>query len=876
MTKRIHDGLLPGVLWAICVGGYGCGFEAGSVEPEAEVDAMTSRADQFVLDAMVRPDARPDVSPPDATVVDAAPREGDICSGPEYLPPVDRLCDRFEGVEDNPSCAAGYLCLVVRNDGPDAVAVCVAPNCTDVDGDGYGVGDACAGPDCNDCDVTVNAGAAETCNGVDDNCNGAIDEMLDPNLSPLTCLGLGVCEGSQKVCRGGEWVCDYPPTFEAPETRCDNLDNDCDGRIDNVDGLGDACVAGEGACAQSGVWICDGARGERACSAAPLEPVEELCNGVDDDCNGAIDDVAQVGQACTLRSGTCESSGAWMCDPVAGRVVCSASTPSPSPEICDRRDNDCDGEVDELLDCPGPSGEEVACDNRDDDGDGAIDEDLTRPCESACGPGEERCLAGDWQPCDAPPVAMEVCNEQDDDCDGSTDERGVCGVCDELPDGTVHDEGVPGDCGDFADECDETGTQIRVQQVCRDDALVNEPVDEACARDTDGRACRVGGADGRCERGACVCRPDWAPWRCADQRTRVRDDGCGNEERDACQGGRICDRGECVCQENVRLGCHLGDVYEFDSCNEPGRLDERCPHGCGGDRCLECVPNPGPWRCSGAASRVRDDGCGREEFDNCPRNQVCDRDVCVCQENVRLECRQGDVYEIDSCGEAGRLRERCQYGCERGRCPPCVPDPGPWRCDGDARRVRDDGCEAQETENCGFDEICDRGACEPLPCCEMDVDPSLNRDTAGPEDTQACNAGGGYLYRMRATDIRYDRDRNGEMTAVADLEIRKFDGSNVGGNLTVWIVTAGDHLDRGTQMLCNDRHAYDVRTQTNWAAGTSRLVVRNVPIWPNEECSSLPDGHQKKFGVITDDGAHRGQRIWMSRELLVFTKNRCR
>ena len=127
-------------------------------------------------------------------------------------------------------------------------------------------------------------------------------------------------------------------------------------------------------------------------------------------------------------------------------------------EVCDRKDNDCDGETDEDLSrvCHGECGEgeerceggtwtpcsvrqpsEEACNGEDDDCDGDVDEGLSRPCSGPCGDGDEVCVEG-WWICDADPVA-ETCNGKDDDCDGEADEGLRC-----LPGG---DPGQPGDDG---------------------------------------------------------------------------------------------------------------------------------------------------------------------------------------------------------------------------------------------------------------------------------------------------------------------------------------------------------------------------------------------------------------------------------------------
>jgi len=88
-------------------------------------------------------------------------------------------------------------------------------------------------------DSTVDAEAdagPELCNGADDDGDGATDEDLTPPAG--LCSQQGVCAGSTPVCGGAEgWQCPLPPTHEPePEQSCDGLDNDCNGAVDDVPG----------------------------------------------------------------------------------------------------------------------------------------------------------------------------------------------------------------------------------------------------------------------------------------------------------------------------------------------------------------------------------------------------------------------------------------------------------------------------------------------------------------------------------------------------------------------------------------------------------------------------------------------------------------
>ncbi|MBK6808014.1 MAG: hypothetical protein IPG81_03760 [Sandaracinaceae bacterium] len=165
--------------------------------------------------------------------------------------------------------------------------------------------------------------------------------------SGASCGGTGVlsspCAAGTITCDEGAWTCANVQR-PLPEV-CDGSDNDCNGVADDGTEAGTSCMSGVGACAAMGVLECSmtGA----SCSADPGLPGTELCgNDVDDDCNGMVDEGFTIGASCTVGVGACLATGMYVCD--AGSEVCDATegTPAASETCDDGVDDDCDGIID--------------------------------------------------------------------------------------------------------------------------------------------------------------------------------------------------------------------------------------------------------------------------------------------------------------------------------------------------------------------------------------------------------------------------------------------------------------------------------------------------------------------------------------------------
>jgi len=361
--------------------------------------------------------------------------------------------------------------------------------------------------------------AMETCNNQDDDCDGQVDEG-NPGGGAACMTGLqGVCAAGTMRCTGGMVQC-VQNVMSSAEV-CDGLDNDCDGTPD--DGVTRICFAGGAGtftgtcpgtnCAPRG--LCRGVMQACAGGAFPAcdmttpgqtLPVAEVCDNMDNDCNGQNDNGNPGGGgACmTGQQGVC-AAGTNTCQ--MGMINCVRNV-APSAEICDGLDNDCDGTPDDGVTrtcyagpagsytgtCPPPGNSVGNCSPR------GVCMGVQQACTGGVFPTCNMMTAGQSFP------GIEACNGLDDDCDGTADDGLNGGAC-------VNPGGV-GRCAMGTNQCRDAGTicvpNAPIAETCNN---VDDDCDNAVDEQPDGgpivRACYTGPAGtfaGACPGPTCAPR----------------------------------------------------------------------------------------------------------------------------------------------------------------------------------------------------------------------------------------------------------------------------------------------------------------------------------------------------------------------------------
>ncbi len=417
-----------------------------------------------------------------------------------------------------------------------------------------------------------------------------------------------------------------------------------------------------------------------------VTPVDEQCNGQDDDCDGTADeDVA--GGSCTADNaeGACKA-GTLSCDKGVSRCQSMAE---PAPESCNGQDDDCDGKTDE--------GTGSAC--YPDGAAGCVMSDGAWTCTGVCRAGTQACSGGKLGSCEGAvtPVATDPCTTSgtaaDEDCDGKIDEDCACSSgqtqsCYSGPDGTL---GV-GACQDGTQTCDTTSNRFGAcvgEVLPGAETCQNQGSDDDCDGTPDnvptvGDTCIDSSKKGVCRTGSLQCKGTSAaapicvtPDPAAKEACDGLDDDCdGKIDEDfslqsdpancgacgaACKDTQTCCSGRCSDTNSDASHCGMCSVScgsGLDCCGGMCKDEQQDENNCG---MCGMVCAKGSTCCGGTCVDLKADGdncgmCGH----GCASGLSCCSGMCIDTQTSNTNCGQ--------CGHRCALLTGGTCPCNGGTC----------------------------------------------------------------------------------------------------------------------------------------------------------------------------------------------------------------